>query len=223
MAMWCDGSLRRFDVPPLSFDESVRFIEAELGAPASREAAEALWSLSGGNPRSLRAAVHGLVRRHLLVRNNSFWVLLPGRLVLGRELTEAASPLLTASRPRRRIVQLIALAGYLPWAMLLEHFDAEDLDALQECSLIEVDHGPSPVARCSSTAMADAIAETVPAEEACALYRQFCGFEGARAVLDDEPARHAFWLLRSGMPLPTGSLSPVRRPRTTGAGTPAPH
>ncbi len=202
MAMWSDGSLQRFDVPPLTFDESTRFVEAELGAPASQECLQALWEFSAGNPRVLRTALRGMARRNLLARSNGSWVLLPGRLVLGEELAEAGSALPELSREQRRIVRLTAMAGHLPWPMALQRFSPEDLDAVQEARVISVDHGPAPAARCTAPALADAVAESVPAEEAGALYADFAFLPGFGAVLEAEPARHAQWLLRAGMPLP---------------------
>jgi hypothetical protein len=202
MALWCDGSLQRFDVPALTFEESALFVEAELGDPASRECLEALWEFSGGNPRALRAALRGMARRTLFTRDNGSWVLLPGRLVLGEDLAEAASPLPHVSREQRRIVRLTALAGHLPWPLLLGQFRPEDLDFLEECGLITVDHGPAPAARCPGPALADAVAESVPAEEAGALYAEFARLPGFDAVLAAEPSRHARWLLHAGLPLP---------------------
>ncbi|RJU01679.1 LuxR family transcriptional regulator [Arthrobacter frigidicola] len=202
MAMWCDGSLQRFDVPPLTFDESTRFVEAELGAPASQECLQALWEFSAGNPRVLRTALRGMARRNLLARSNGSWVLLPGRLVLGEELAEAGSALPELSREQRRIVRLTALAGHLPWPMALKRFSPEDLDTVQEARVISVDHGPAPAARCTAPALADAVAESVPAEEAGALYADFASQPGFGAVLEAEPTRHAQWLLRAGLPLP---------------------
>ncbi len=183
MALWCDGSLQRFEVPPLTFADATLFVEAELGDTASRECLEVLWDLSGGNPRALRAAMRGMARRNLFTRTNGSWVLLPGRPVLGEDLAEAASPLAQVSREQRRIVRLTALVGTLPWPLLLGHFRAEDLDHLEECGLISVDHGPSPAARCAVPALADAVAESVPAEEAGALYAEFAMLPGFEAVL----------------------------------------
>ena len=202
MALWCDGSLQRFDVPALTFSESASFVEAELGDPASRECLEVLWELSSGNPRALRAALRGMARRTLFTRDNGSWVLLPGRMVLGEDLADAASPLPHVTREQRRIVRLTALAGHLPWRLLLGNFRPEDLDFLEECGLISVDHGPSPAARCAGAALTDAVAESVPAEEAGALYAEFASLPEFAAVLETEPARHARWLLRAGLPLP---------------------
>ncbi|MHA7264210.1 helix-turn-helix transcriptional regulator [Arthrobacter sp. TMN-37] len=204
MALWCDGSLQRFEVPALTFAESALFVEAELGDPASRECLEVLWELSGGNPRALRAALLGMARRSLFARENGSWVLLPGRTALGEDLTEAASPLPHVSREQRRIVRLTALAGRVPWPVLLGRFRPEDLDSVEECGLIRVDHGPSPMAQCAWPSLADAVAESVPAEEAGALYAEFSLLPGFDAVLAAEPSRHARWLLRAGLTLPPG-------------------
>ncbi len=199
MAMWRNGSLERFELLTLTLEEASRFIEAELGAPVSREAVERIWSLAGGNPQLTRSGVRGLVQRGVLARRGGAYVLLPGAVSLGAEMIGGFSVLRSLSASQRRLAGLIALSGSLTWAQLLHLADVEDLDRLQVAGILVVRSASEATVSFARSSFSDAVAETVGAEEAAALYGQLCTLPDARFRLQGDPPRHVGWLLKAGL------------------------
>lgn len=198
MSMWRNASLRRFDLPMLTFDETGAFVEADLGAPASRESIEVLWAVGGGNPQATRAALRGRVQRGTIARSGSAWVLLGGRPGLGPELVR--SPILDAlPASQRDVVNLVALAGSLGWSELAHLTgDPSSLDALQDSGLLVIEAASGPRVSIAAPGLSAAIMEAVNQPEAATLYLLLDKLPDARRRLELDPARHVAWRLKAG-------------------------
>ncbi|XPE04478.1 LuxR C-terminal-related transcriptional regulator [Arthrobacter sp. N1] len=199
MGLWRASSLRRIDLRPLSFEDTVLFVASELGAPVSREGVEALWSVAGGNAQATRVALQGFVQRGVLARRGEAWVLLPDRKGIGHDVVSTSPLLRTLTRNQRRIVDLVSLAGGLPWQDAARLADPSELDALQDAGILVVLADPEPCVRLAADGLADAVAEQVPEEEAARLYQDLRSRPGAARYLADDPAREVGWLIQAGL------------------------
>ncbi|WDF34258.1 LuxR C-terminal-related transcriptional regulator [Arthrobacter agilis] len=205
MGLWRASSLGRLDLAPLTFREAGSFVRAELGAPVSREAVQALWSAGGGNPQAIRAALTTFVQGGVLARRGSSWVLLPGRRVIGREAVEASPLLECLTRAQRRVVDLVALAGSLRWRDLAQLVDTRDLDALQDAGVIVIEAGVEPRVSLAAAHLAEALADTLAVDEARELHRLLLTRPAAAADVAARPAHHVRWLVRAGLPVSEAS------------------
>ncbi|WP_191931908.1 LuxR C-terminal-related transcriptional regulator [Arthrobacter bussei] len=199
MSLWRAGSLRRIDLRPLSFEDTVLFVASELGTPVSREGVEALWSVAGGNAQGTRAALQGFVQRGVLARRGEAWVLLPERKGIGHDVVSTSPLLRTLTRNQRRIVDLVSLAGGLPWKDAARLVDPSELDALQDAGVLVVLADPEPRVRLAADGLADAVAEQVPEDEAARLYQDLRSRPAAARHLAGDPAREVGWLLQAGL------------------------
>lgn len=201
MSMWRSASLRRVDLPMLTFDETGALVEADLGAPVSRECIEVLWAVGGGNPQATRAALRGLVQRGTVARSGFAWVLLGGRPGIGPELVR--SPILdglTASQ--RDVITLLALAGPLSWVELAHLTDdPSSLDGLQDSGLLVIDPTSGPRVSIADPCLSTAVSEAVNQPDAATLYLLLDKLPDARRRLELDPARHVAWRLKAGQPV----------------------
>ncbi|MGV0110175.1 LuxR C-terminal-related transcriptional regulator [Arthrobacter sp. CP30] len=201
MSLWRANSLRRIDLGPLSFEDTVFFVASELGAPVSREGVEALWSVGGGNAQATRAALQSFVQRGVLARRGEAWVLLPGREGIEDDVVSTSPLLRTLTRNQRRIVDLVALSGGLPWRDAARLTDTSELDALQDAGVLVVSAHPEPRVLLATRGLAEAVAEQVPEDEAASLYRDIRSRSSAARLLAEDPAREVGWLIQAGLPV----------------------
>jgi DNA-binding CsgD family transcriptional regulator len=74
-SLWKDGYLRRFDLQPLSKDQSIVLVETVLGGTLEGLSADIMWTASGGNPLFLRHMVEGAVEARTLTEVDGVWQL----------------------------------------------------------------------------------------------------------------------------------------------------
>lgn len=71
--LWDVGQLDRLDLQPLSRTDTTALISAALAGPVDPEAAERLWTLTGGNPLYLRNIVEQEVADERLTLQDDLW------------------------------------------------------------------------------------------------------------------------------------------------------
>ncbi len=74
-SLWKDGYLRRFDLQPLSKEQSIALVETVLGGTLEGLSADVMWAASGGNPLFLRHMVEGAVEARTLTEVDGVWQL----------------------------------------------------------------------------------------------------------------------------------------------------
>ena len=74
-SLWKDGYLRRFDLQPLSKEQSIALVETVLGGTLEGLSADVMWTASGGNPLFLRHMVEGAVEARTLTEVDGVWQL----------------------------------------------------------------------------------------------------------------------------------------------------
>ncbi|WP_225217061.1 LuxR C-terminal-related transcriptional regulator [Arthrobacter pullicola] len=146
MGLWREGVLTRMDLGPLSATECAQLAEAELEGPISRDAAEDLAGISGGNPSQLLAAVADYRDCGRIRLEAEVWVLDPDRRPayprLAAAMLQAVSGL---SQGQQSLLETLALCGTLPLKKVLERADSAEVDALQESGLLELAQVHEPV------------------------------------------------------------------------------
>lgn len=145
MGLWREGLLTRLDLEPMLPSECAHLLEAELRGPVSRAAAEDLTGISGGNPSLLLAAAadyreSGRVRSH-----DGVWVLDRARdCAFPRLVSVMGTKLAFLTNGQRDLLDLLALAGALPLSSVLGRVDSQEVDALQESGLLQLEHRTVP-------------------------------------------------------------------------------
>lgn len=74
-SLWKDGYLQRFDLEPLSKEQSIALVESVLGGTLEGLSADVMWSASGGNPLFLRHMIQGAIEARSLTEVDGVWQL----------------------------------------------------------------------------------------------------------------------------------------------------
>ena len=142
-ALWKDGYLRRFELQPLTKEQSIALVESVLGGTLEGLSADVMWQSSGGNPLFLRHLVEGSLDAGTLTKVNDVWQLrgpsvVPSGLaaLLEDRLDQAGNDVVNA-------LKLLALCEPLDIDTLSELAGEKAVDAAEVRGLIRIVHdGP---------------------------------------------------------------------------------
>ncbi|WP_049829274.1 helix-turn-helix transcriptional regulator [Arthrobacter sp. RIT-PI-e] len=197
-ALWRGSRLIRLDVAPLDVAETRHLLEAELGAPVSREALEEVRDAAHGNPQAILETLQGLVDAGALARRGPAWVLLGN---VPAPSAPGAAPSAVLAPSECEVLKLLALAGPSPWAHLIRLVAARDLDALQGRGLITVTLQQQPVFSVAAPRRVRALVAATSRAEAAALHSRYTAVSGAARSLEADPVRRTVWALKAGLPV----------------------
>lgn len=157
-SLWKDGYLQRFDLRPLSKEQSIALVELALGGTLEGLSADVMWDASGGNPLFLRHMVEGAVEARTLTEVNGVWQL-RGPTAVSSGLAELLeSRLDRAGAEALSVLKFLALCEPLDLDALVELAGEESVDAAELEGLIRiVRDGPVLNARISHPLYGDAV------------------------------------------------------------------
>lgn len=157
-SLWKDGYLRRFDLQPLSKEQSIALVEAVLGGTLEGLSADIMWTASGGNPLFLRHMVEGAVEARTLTEVNGVWQL-RGPTAVSSGLAELLEARLDQAGPDALgALKFLALCEPLDLDALVELAGEDAVDAAELKGLIRiVRDGPVLNARISHPLYGDVV------------------------------------------------------------------
>ncbi|THJ67854.1 hypothetical protein E8P82_03195 [Arthrobacter echini] len=198
LALWRSGDLQRIDLPELSFSQVWLLAEVVLGAPLSREGAEAVAEVAVATPRSILERIRDLTQRSALVRRKDVWVHAehPAPCLHGVDAFLSGGPSVSANQ--RDILVLVALLGSPSWTDVALIADPTDLDELQSAGLLRVDGRRMPRISLTTPRMASGLTDAVSPSVAAHLYSRLSRMGGALDDLRRDPVRDVLWRLKAG-------------------------
>ncbi|MCU1518134.1 MAG: hypothetical protein JWQ75_2855 [Pseudarthrobacter sp.] len=202
MGLWKDDLLRRVDLSPFDFSEASAALSYAFHGNFSNSAARALWNASGGNALFLLTLAKEQVKQGILVRQAENWVLGERPIAFTGDVKDIVKARMNRlSAGQRDVFELLALAGSIPLQSLMKVARTEDVDALQESSVINVSNDCPPMVRIADSVTANIVANVVPSGRSAELRRRLA------AVFEDKESRivPAFndvaWALACGEPV----------------------
>ena len=181
MGLWKDDLLRRVDLGPFDFSETMDSLAQEYGGNFSHTAARALWNASGGNALFLHSLAREQIKLGVIVRHEDSWVLGDRPVALAGEIRDVLKARLNRLSPGQRdVFEILSLAGALPLQTLMNVSKAQDIDTLQERALIRVSHDHPPMVSITNPVTAGIVASVVPPGRSAELRRRL------GAVLQDQ-------------------------------------
>jgi DNA-binding NarL/FixJ family response regulator len=139
-SLWKDGYLQRFELHPLTKQQSIALVESVLGGTLEGLSADVMWDSSGGNPLYLRNMVEGAVEAGTLTEVNGVWQLrgptaVPSGLaeLLDNRLDRTGDDVLQA-------LKLLSLCEPLDIDALCELAGEDAVDAAEVAELIRIGH-----------------------------------------------------------------------------------
>lgn len=200
--LWRDGVLHRVDVGPMSLDETIQLLKAELHGPISRSAVQELWTISEGNPLYLRVLTREQVVTKNLIRRDGVWVLVAQPAARGEGLVEIlANRHSRLTEDQRIVVELVALAGSLPLKLLLKIIGPTDIDTLQEHGSLLVGPAPDSIVRIPSSLIAEVVRGNVPPGRSCELRERLVDASSDLPYPPVDVVSFATWTMHCGAPL----------------------
>ncbi|MHC6220029.1 helix-turn-helix transcriptional regulator [Arthrobacter sp. MMS24-S77] len=158
-----DGFLSRIDLKPLTFQESLTWLEAGLGAKVSPSGAHALWAASGGNPHYLKMLAAELAESGALLKRDGVWVLTSRSELHGRAITDLITTRLgRMGTGERKVLEILSLAKAVPLEALLALASPDDVDSLEKRGVLVVDDSLPRMARLQSQLVGDVVRANVP-------------------------------------------------------------
>jgi DNA-binding CsgD family transcriptional regulator/tetratricopeptide (TPR) repeat protein len=157
-SLWKDGYLQRFDLQPLSKEQSIALIETVLGGTLEGLSADIMWTASGGNPLFLRHMVQGAVEARTLTEVDGVWQL-RGPTAISSGLAELLESRLDhAGAEALGALKFLALCEPLDLDALVELAGEDAVDAAELQGLIRiVRDGPVLNARISHPLYGDVV------------------------------------------------------------------
>ena len=195
LALWTEGQLHRIDLEPLDVPQTRQLMEALLTGRVSHDAARTMQEQTQGNPHFITLMTREQVDEKTLIHSDGTWVQVRP-LVYSGPIGEVMTARLQRRRPsERRLIQVLALAGELPLATVLQLVPVSAVENLEEDREVDT---TSAMVRLSSPGTAAAIAGSVPMGRSRELW------EEVSTILDPgllEPAAlsgFACWTLACG-------------------------
>ena len=157
-SLWKDGYLQRFDLQPLSKEQSIALVESVLGGTLEGLSADIMWSASGGNPLFLRHMVQGAIEARTLTEVDGVWQL-RGPTAVSSGLAELLESRLDhAGTEALGALKFLALCEPLDLDALVELAGEDAVDAAELEGLIRIVHdGPMLNARISHPLYGDVV------------------------------------------------------------------
>lgn len=199
-ALWKDGLLTRVEIGALDPATTEAMAEALLGGPLDGASARRLFDLSLGNPLYVRELVLGAIDDGGLRLTTGVWRLADDLRASSR-LHELLA-LRTGSLPdaEHDVLDLLAVAGWLPLDLLTRLVDDDAVDALAGRGLLTVgDEGGEPVARLVHPLYGESLRSQLgPVADRKLRRRLADALEAEGADDDDSVLRLAMWRLDGG-------------------------
>lgn len=138
--LWLEDALLRVDLDKLSLSEAQELLELALHGRVSRTAVLALWEDSTGNARLLQLLVHDFVASGKIVLHGDVWVLCRGALKVSQATADAVMAHLGPLTGRQMaLLEVLALAGSVPLALIADLGSLQDLDRLRDAGAIDLE------------------------------------------------------------------------------------
>jgi DNA-binding CsgD family transcriptional regulator len=199
MGLWKDDLLRRVDLGPFDFAETAATLHHEYGGRFSLTAARALWSASGGNALFLHSLAREQIKLGTVVRQDGVWFLGNGPIALTGEIRDVVKARLNRlGTGQRDVFELLALAGAVPLQTLMLIANPQDMDALQERTLIRVTHDHPPMVSVANAVTAGIVASVVPPGRSAELRRRLTAVLQESDALDAGGSTGVAWALDCG-------------------------
>ncbi|WP_182359788.1 helix-turn-helix transcriptional regulator [Tomitella gaofuii] len=146
-SLWADDRLWRVDVDPLSFDRTRTLLERVLQAPLEAGSARRLYRLTRGNVLYLRGLLEDEVACGRMAQYAGVWVWSGAPTFTPKLYDLIAAKMGRIPDEVADVVDLLAVGGPLPVAVLARIATARAVESAEESGLVTVDGSAHPTAR----------------------------------------------------------------------------
>jgi DNA-binding CsgD family transcriptional regulator len=208
LRLWHQGAAERFDLLPLTGEESHELCTALLGGHVPDETSDAFRHASGGNPLVLKLLVQEALNSDALTNHNGIWLLSEDGPTPSPDLADVVRrQLMRTSHAGREALNLVALAEPVAVELVEELAGPDAVDELLEQQLVALtnDAGGAGL-RLLSPAYGEVLRRLVPAARSLQLHQLLV------SRLEEEPRtpeallRMVTWALDCGARVPETQL-----------------
>ncbi|MFD1211760.1 AAA family ATPase, partial [Arthrobacter sp. GCM10027362] len=207
-----DGLLRQVRLPQLTQAQVHELCSLALSGPVARGTSGFIAEAAAGNPLFVRALLAWGRRQHALVRRNGVWVFVDEAPAPDTRIQDLVRSL-AAERPagEQAVLELLALAGGLPYAALRRLADEADVANLLDEGILDRTADGAPRIYLRSPVFADVLAASVPYGRSTAIRRRAAAACGTESWNGAVPARYLEWGLECGDVSSPGELLAAAR------------
>lgn len=207
LALWDDGLIAKYDLPPLSRSEIHQFCEQALRAEVSPWVSELFGKVTAGNPYMLQSLV-GYARKTgaIALRKGTWYLLEPPALsrVPAADLVDHRVRSMPAEE--QSVAAIVALAGPLSLGQLLQFSNPKTVDALEMAGIITVSRDQGRVVQPASPLIGEILRDRVPAGRSASLRASLLALPGGGTVRPEAFLNRFRWALDCGAELTQAEL-----------------
>lgn len=199
--LWKDELIRRVDIQPLSLVDTGELLTLGLKGPVSRSVVLDSWHASGGNPLFLQAIGREQMESGYITKEEGIWVAGPRKAPdPGRIITERISTRLARLSPdQRRTAEIVSIVGAMPLELLADFAGGDEVDALMETGIFEVELTQQPMVRVATGLIGEVIRRQVPVGRSRELVQQLAAASLKLPMPALSRMNYAAWCLDSSM------------------------
>lgn len=207
LALWDDGIIAKFELPPLSREEVHQVCEQVLRADVSAWVSELFAELTEGNPLMLMSLIDSARSAGSIGQRRGTWVLLSSPdlgAVPAADLVDCQFRAMSSEE--KTAAAVVALAGPLPLGEFLRFTGPRVVDALETAGIISVPRDHDRIVRPASPIIGEIIRRRVPAGRSASLRASLSAFPWKGAVHPDAFLNQLRWSLAAGLPVASPEL-----------------
>ena len=204
LELWRDGILGMREIEALSSTEVAELLTRHLGSPIALSAADALHHASGGNPLFLHHLVTEQIDALTLVQHDGVWVLERAAALQDQRLVDVLRVRLDRwSEGQRLVLEIVALTDSIPFTLLEQLVEGEDIASLLDDTVIVMGRETIPTVRVRHRHIAELVRFGVSFPRRRQLREQVVAADSAGTLTATTEGVLAFasWTLACGAPL----------------------
>lgn len=207
--LWKDGLAERMELQNLSRLESLELLTALLGGPVEDSTAGRIWTLTDGNPLSVRELVHTSRETGSLDQVEGVWRL-RGGWASGARLQEIVAARLGRLSPdESTVMELLAVGGTLPLDLVTRVASTAAIEGLEQRGLLVSGHsGRRLEVTIAHPLHAEVLRGTLPALRQRAIrHSLLSALQAGMMRRAEDKVRLACWSIESGLEVDPMTLS----------------
>ncbi|MDQ0757137.1 LuxR family transcriptional regulator [Arthrobacter sp. B3I4] len=207
LALWDDGLIAKYDLPPLTRSEIHQFCEQALRAEASPWVSELFGKVTAGNPYMLKSLVEYARKTGVIAPRKGTWYLISPPVlskVPAADLVDHRVRSMPAEE--QSVAAIVSLAGPLSLGQVLQFSNPKTVDALEMAGIITVSRDQDRTVRPASPLVGEILRDRVPAGRSASLRASLLALPGAGTAHPEAFLNRFRWALDCGALLSPAEL-----------------
>ncbi|HET8877904.1 MAG TPA: LuxR C-terminal-related transcriptional regulator [Arthrobacter sp.] len=207
LALWDDGLIAKYDLPPLTRSEVHQFCEQALRAEVSPWLSELFGTVTAGLPAMLMSLIRHAQKTGSIGLRRGTWLLLAPPDLVRVPVADLVDHRVRSLPPEEQTVAaIVSLAGPLSLGDILRFSSPKTVDALEMAGIIAVSRDQERLVRPASPMVGEIVRGRVPAGRSAGLRASLLALPGFSDGHPEAYLNRFRWALDAGADLPAAEL-----------------